>query len=161
MVVNRLRNVSYLCEMKGENTVTPKAVNLAKVGDCCLNPDCVLYKSVEGSRVIKFGKTKQCRQKYKCKECLQVFSSRKGTIFYGKRTDEQIIVKSLEALGLGSRIESVAKTHHLKPGTVGQWLKEAGQHAQDLEASVFAGYEVGRSEVDGLWSYVKNKGKKK
>lgn len=160
-VVNRLRNVCYLCEMKRENPVIPKAVNLAEVGDCCLNPDCVLFKSVEGSRIIKFGKTKQCRQKYKCKECLQVFSSRKGTIFYGKRTDEQIIVKSLEALGLGSRIESVAKTHHLKPGTVGQWLKEAGQHARDLEASVFAGYEVSRSEVDGLWSYVKNKGEKK
>lgn len=147
--------------MREEDNEIPKAVNIAKVGDCCLNPDCVLFKALDKKNIIRFGKTRQDRQKYKCKLCLQVFSSRKGTIFYGKRTDEATIVKSLEALGLGSRLASVAKTHHLQPDTVGKWLKEAGGHAQDLEESVFLGYEVGRSEVDGLWSYVKNKGEKK
>ena len=139
----------------------PTAINIVKVGDCCLNPQCTHHKALHKNNIIKFGKTRQGRQKYRCTLCLQVFSARKGTIFYGKRTDEAIIVKSLEALGQGSRIESVAKIHHLKPDTVGQWLKEAGRHAQDLEASVFSEYTVGRSEIDGLWSYVKNKGEKK
>lgn len=139
----------------------PTAINIAKVGDCCLNPECTHHKIFDKKNIIKFGKTRQERQKYRCTICLQVFSSRKGTIFYGKRTDEAIIIKSLEALSLGSRIESVAQTHHLKPETVGKWLKEAGEHAQNIEASVFCEYQIGSCEVDGLWSYVKNKGEKK
>ena len=61
----------------------------------------------------------------------------------------------------GARLSSVCHTHNLKPETVGGWVLEAGTHAEQLEDVLFEGYQVSRSEVDGLWSYVQNKGEKK
>ena len=58
-----------------------------------------------------------------------------------------------------------AESRRLKAGkkseTIGKWIKEAGQHAERLEEVLLKEYNVGPSQVDGLWSYVKNKGEKK
>jgi|CXWL01.1.fsa_nt_gi transposase-like protein len=138
---------------------TPSAI--VHAGDCCLNAECSLYGETGAGNIIKFGKTKQGQQRYRCNDCLQTFSARKGTLFYRKRTPEDTILKSLTMVARGARLSSVSHTHNLKPETVGGWALEAGTHAGHLEEALLEGYQASRSEVDGLWSYVQHKGEKK
>ena len=136
----------------------PKTV---RVGHVCLNPDCLEFQKVDTARLVRYGKDRRGGQRYKCKVCQKCFSERKGTIFYRKRTEEALIISSLSSIGKGARLSTVSTSSGKKADTIGQWVKEAGQHAEHLEAALLGGYEVGASEVDGLWSYVKNKGEKK
>ena len=39
--------------------------------------------------------------------------------------------------------------------------RQAGKHAEALEEVLLAEYRVDRGQLDGLWSYVGNKGEKK
>ena len=134
---------------------------VAHAGDCCLNAGCPLYGGAGAGNIIKFGTTKQGQQRYRCNHCLQTCSARKGTIFYRKRTPEGTILKSLTMIARGARLGSVSHTHKLKAETAGGWALEAGAHAAQLEEALLEGHRVGRSEVDGLWGYVQNKGEKK
>ena len=130
-------------------------------GESCLNPECQHYGETGLGNIINFGRTKQGQQRYRCNRCKQTYSARKGTMFYRKRTPEETILKSLTMVARGARLSSVSHTQDLKPETVGGWVLEAGAHAGQLEEALLNGYQVSRSEVDGLWSYVQNKGEKK
>ena len=136
----------------------PKVVQAGKI---CLNPDCEKHQVVGGDNLVGYGRGKQGGQRIKCTACNKVFSERKGTLFYRKRTGEGEILDCLTMVSQGSRIAAVGQTKGKKPETIGKWVKEAGVHAGGIENALLAGYKVGASEVDGLWSYVKNKGKKK
>ena len=127
----------------------------------CLNPDCRDYQRLSNFKLVRYGKDKRGGQRYKCNTCQKCFSERKGTIFYRKKTDEGLIVSSLSSIGKGARLSTVSTSCGKKADTVGKWVKEAGQHAERLETALLTGYKVGASEVDGLWSFVKNKGEKK
>ena len=41
-----------------------------------------------------------------------------------------------------------------------RWLREAAQHAEQVEEVLMADFEVKRGQLDALWTYVGNKGKK-
>lgn len=135
--------------------------NLIHAGECCLNPDCDLYGQRGLPNIRKNGHTKQNRQRYQCTACRRTYSERTGSMFFGLRTDEDKVVQTLTALARGSRIGAAAQTQGLKEETVTKWLKRAGRHAEELEGVLFNGYDVGPSEIDGLWSYVRHKGEKK
>lgn len=137
------------------------ATTILQAGECCLNAECQDYGEKGLGNLIKFGTTKQGQQRYRCKRCLQTYCARKGSLFYRKRTPEDTILKSLTMVARGARLSSVSHTHKLKPETVGGWVLEAGTHAEELEEALLEGYQVKRSEVDGLWSYVQHKGEKK
>ena len=132
-----------------------------QAGCVCLNPDCPDCQRTSGVNLVLYGKDMRGGQRYKCNTCQKCFSERKGTIFYRKKTDEGLIVSSLSSIGKGARLSTVSTSIGKKADTIGKWVKEAGQHAERLETALFGGYQVGASEVDGLWSYVKNKGEKK
>ena len=116
---------------------------------------------VGGRNIVRYGRGKGGNQRLRCNACMKIFCRRKGTIFYRKRTEESVIINSLVSIGRGGRLASVAEAQGKKAGTIGQWVKEAGQHTAGLGNGFFEGYRVGASQVDGLWSYVKNKGEKK
>jgi transposase-like protein len=132
-----------------------------QAGQVCLNPSCEHYGDVGSGNIVRYGKDRRGGQRFRCNTCRKCFCERKGTIFYRKQTQESVIISSLTSIGLGARLSSVAHAQGKKPDTIGQWVKEAGRHAANLENVLFEGYEVGASQVDGLWSYVKNKGEKK
>lgn len=52
-----------------------------------------------------------------------------------------------------------AKGH--KADTIIDWIREAGQHAEKIEAVLLADCRLSRGQIDGLWAYVGNKGEKK
>lgn len=137
---------------------------LAHVGDYCPNEDCQDYGKLQNEvqqNIIKFGKTKKGRQRYRCKTCKQTFTETKGTLLYGKRTAEEEILEVLALLAEGSRLSSLSRVKGHKEDTIMQWLEEAAAHAEEVEAALLAKYQITRGQLDGLWAYVGNKGEKK
>lgn len=137
----------------------------AKVGDFCPNEACRDYgKLQEGqsqANIRKFGKTRRGVQRYECKTCERTFTETKGTILYRKRTPEHELLETLALLAEGNRISSLSRVKGFKEDTILQWLREAADHAEQVEEVLLAEYEVKRGQLDALWAYVGNKGEKK
>lgn len=137
---------------------------LAQVGDFCPNSDCDDYGKLQNGQqqnIIKFGKSKAGRQRYKCKTCNCTFVETKGTIFYRRRTPEDKILDVLSLIAEGSRISSLARAKGHKEETIIDWIQAAGQHAETIEEVLLATHRLERGQLDGLWAYVQNKGEKK
>ena len=137
---------------------------LVKVGDFCPNKSCDDYGKVQSAsqhNIIRFGKTPQGHQRYRCKTCKRTFVETKGTLFYRRRTSADEILEVLALLAEGDRISSLARVKGHKEDTILEWLQEAAEHAEAVEAVLLADYQITRGQLDGLWAYVGNKGEKK
>jgi transposase-like protein len=136
----------------------------ARVGDFCPNPDCDDHSKLQGegqTNIIRFGKTKAGRQRYKCKTCNGTFVETKGTIFYRRRTSEEEIIDTLTLIAEDSRISSLARAKGHKEETIIDWIRAAGEHAEKVEEMLLAEHQIKRGQLDGLWAYIRNKGEKK
>ena len=137
---------------------------LTQVGDFCPNESCSDYGQCQGEgqhNIIKFGWTKAGRQRYKCHTCGQTFTETKGTLFYRRRTSDEEILDTLVLIAEGNRISSLVRAKGHKEDTIIDWIREAGQHAEKIEAVLLADYRLSRGQIDGLWAYVGHKGEKK
>jgi len=135
----------------------------AKPGDFCPDEACPDYgKPQDGQQqnIKKAGKTKKGVQRYQCKTCHVTFTQTIGTIFYRKRTPEHEILETLALLAEGSRISSLSRAKGFKEDTILAWLREAAQHAEQIEEVLMGDFKVKRGQLDALWSYVGNKGEK-
>jgi transposase-like protein len=137
-----------------------KMAELAKVGSFCPNPACSDYEQLDG-RIIRYGRTRAGVQRFKCLSCGRTFTATRGTIFYRRRTEDAEIVECLALLAEGSRISSVSRVKGHKEDTVAAWLTEAAEHVEAVENVLLSEFRINRGQLDGLWSYVKNKGGKK
>ncbi len=130
---------------------------LAQTGQFCPNPDCDRFNNTEDHALIKHAKTKQGKQRYRCKACGKTFSENKGTIFYGKQKKPEVIIETLLLIAEGTGIRATARIKGLHPETVLNWLKAAAAHAEEIEHILLEDYRVDRAQIDGLWSYVGKK----
>ena len=137
-----------------------KEHKLASAGTFCPNKDCQLYAQVDEGNLIKFGKSKQGVQRYRCKSCATTFSATRGTLFYRKHAPPKDILETLALLAEGVRISSLSRAKGFKEDTILGWLREAARHAEAVEEALMGDYEVSKAQVDGLWAYVGNKGQK-
>jgi len=75
---------------------------LAQVGDFCPNSSCSNHDQCAGEGspgiIIKHGKTRSGRQRFRCKACGSSFTSSKGTLFYRKRNSEKTIIDALSQI---------------------------------------------------------------
>jgi len=136
----------------------------ARPGDFCPNEACADYGKLQTDQqrnLQKYGKTRQGVQRYRCKTCGKTFTETFGTIFYGKRTPEHEILETLALLAEGNRISALSRVKKHKEDTILQWLREAAQHARQVEAVLMADFKIKRGQLDALWTYVGNKGGKK
>jgi transposase-like protein len=136
----------------------------AQVGDFCPDETCPDYgkrQSDQQHNIIKYGKSKTGRQRYKCQTCGATFTETKGTIFYRRRTSEDEIIDTLALIAEGNRISSLVRAKGHKEDTIIDWIREAGQHAEAIEEVLLSEYHLTRGQIDGLWAYVGNKGEKK
>lgn len=134
--------------------------NLAQVGDFCPYRDCPDFGKTDHGNVIKFGKTRQDKQRFRCKTCGKTFNENYGTILHGKRTEEKDILETLALLAEGVRISSLYRAKGFKEDTILKWLRQAASHADRLEDVLLKDYRIERGQLDALWSYVQNKGQK-
>jgi transposase-like protein len=133
---------------------------LALAGTFCPDEECHYYAKVDEGNLIKFGKSKQGVQRYRCKSCATTFSATRGTLFYRKHTPLKDILQTLALLAEGVRISSLSRAKGFKEDTILRWLREAARHAQAVEDVLLADYRLSKAQVDGLWTYVGNKGQK-
>ena len=66
----------------------------------------------------------------------------------------------LALLAEGNRISALTRVKGIKEDTILRWLREAARHAEQLEAVLMKDFQLKRAQLDGLWSYVGNKGEK-
>jgi len=130
---------------------------LASVGDFCPNPECDDYGDVEAKVIIRYGKTRDGRQRYQCKSCKKTFNERKGTMFYNRKTEEKDIFECLALLAEGVRISSISRSKGFKEDTILSFLRQAARHAEQVEAILLNDYEISQVQIDGLWTYVGHK----
>ena len=58
-------------------------------------------------------------------------------------------------------IAAVARVKGVKEDTVSSWLKEAASNVAEIEEVLLKNYHVDKAQMDSLWTYVGNKGKKR
>lgn len=138
---------------------------LAQTKDFCPNAACPDYGKLQSDQpkpnIKKLGKTPRGVQRYQCKTCGKTFTETKGTIFYYKHAEEEQILEVLALLAEGNRISTLTRVKGIKEDTILRWLREAAQHADQVEDVLMEKFHLKRAQVDGLWSYVRNKGEKK
>lgn len=138
---------------------------LAQTKDFCPNATCPDYGKLQNDQpkpnLKKLGKTPRGVQRYQCKTCGKTFTETKGTIFYYKHAEGEQIMEVLALLAEGNRISTLTRVKGIKEDTILRWLREAAQHADQVEDVLMEKFHLKRAQVDGLWSYVRNKGEKK
>ena len=134
---------------------------IVKVGSYCPHEDCEQYGTVDKGNVTKYGKSKQGRQRYYCNSCKRVINENHGTIFYRKKKSAKDIIETLALLAKGSTVSAVVEAKGYKAETIEGWLLEASKHAEEINAILLEDYDLGPSQIDGMWNFVKNKGSKK
>lgn len=132
----------------------------AQVGDFCPYQACPDFGTTDHGNLIRFGKTRQGKQRFRCKRCGKTFNENYGTLFHGKRTEEKDILETLALLAEGVRISSLHRAKGFKEDTILAWLRQAAAHAEQLEERLLTDYRIERGQLDALWSYVGNKGQK-
>jgi len=136
-------------------------MKLVAAGSCCPNESCEQYGKVDAGNIIRYGKSGEGRQRFQCKTCGKTFNDRTGTLFHGRKTPVKDILEVLAMLAEGMRISSIARVKGLKEDTVLDWLREAARHAEQVEAVLLNQYRISQSQIDGLWTYVGRKEKKR
>ena len=138
---------------------------LAQTKDFCPNRACPDYGKLQSDQsqpnLKKLGKTRRGVQRHQCKTCGKTFTETTGTIFYRKKAQADEILEVLALLAEGNRISTITRVKGIKEDTILRWLREAAHHMQELEAVLLKDFHLKRAQIDGLWSFVQNKGEKK
>ena len=102
----------------------------------CPAPDCAYHGWLGRGNVRANGHPGgQSWRQLQCVSCHGYFYETHGTIFHGKRSSPELIVRVIACLAEGLGIRGTARVFEIDPNTVLQWLVEA---AEQLKA--FAGY---------------------
>jgi transposase-like protein len=134
---------------------------LAQVGQFCPNEHCALYGEIEAAQIIRFGKTKNGTQRYRCKACGQTFTETYGTVFYRRQASPETILETLALLAEGVRISSISRAKGIKEDTILDWLRAAARQAAEVEEALLKDYRISQAQLDALWTYVGHKGHKR
>ena len=131
---------------------------------CCPNEECPAYGRLGddplhdivgcGTYTTTHG---EVRQMYRCNVCGKLFSETAGTPFFGLKTPMKTVCIALQELAEGLGIRAVARIHGVKPDTVLDWLKKAGQHCQALSEYMMQELNVTQVQMDELWTFVRKK----
>jgi transposase-like protein len=133
---------------------------LVPPGSFCWNPACPDYAKLGKHNIIKFGRTKRGVQRFRCTSCKKACCAHKGTVFYGKRHAQETILECLAMLADRNSLTAIHRIKGVKEETVMQWLHEAAQHVEQVEALLMAHHCLSRVQLDALWTYVGHKDQK-
>lgn len=138
---------------------------LAQTKDFCPNQVCPDYGKLQIDQaqpnIKKLGKTTRGVQRYQCKTCGKTFTETRGTIFFRKHAKEDEILEVLALLAEGNRISTITRVKGIKEDTILRWLREAAAHVAELDEVLLKDFHLKRAQIDGLWTFVQNKGEKK
>src|SRR5947199_6783241 len=84
------------------------------------------------------------RQRYRCKQCKQTFSARRGTMFEGLRKPTELIVIVVTLLAFGCPVQAIVQAFGLDERTVASWRDRAGKQCQRVHQAIV---EQGRLDL--------------
>lgn len=97
------------------------------------------------------------RQLFKCEVCEKAFSETAGTPFFGLKTPMHTVCTALKELSEGLGVQAVARVHGVKPDTVLEWIRKAGQHCEQVSEYMMRELELTQVQLDELWTFVHKK----
>ena len=75
----------------------------------------------------------------------------------GWHTPAKEIIETLALIAEGGRVSSLSRVKGYKEETIRNWLQQAAEHVERVEDVLMQEYEIGRGQLDGLWSYIGHK----
>jgi hypothetical protein len=119
----------------------------------CPNPDCVYRGWVGWGNLRANGHPNggPWRQLL-CVVCRGYFLETLGTIFHGKRSSPDLIVRVIACLAEGLGIRGTARVFEVDPNTVLQWLVEAAEQLRAFSQHVLHGIRVRQVQLDELFA---------
>ena len=87
-----------------------------------------------------------------CIACRRYFLETLGTLFHGKRTSPDLIVRVIACLAEGLGIRSTARVFEVDPNTVLHWLVEAADQLQAFSAYFLHDLHLRQVQLDELYA---------
>jgi len=87
-----------------------------------------------------------------CVSCQGYFSTTHGTIFYGKRSSVELIVRVIACLAEGLSIRGTARVFEIDPNTVLSWLVEAAEQLKAFSAYFLHELHLNQIQLDELYA---------
>jgi transposase-like protein len=90
------------------------------------------------------------RKRCQCKTCNHTFSYRRGTLFYGLRHSEELVMWVVGLVAWGCPVAALVAVFELDERTVAAWLRRAGVHAETFQHQQVQGLDLEQVQVDEL-----------
>lgn len=62
-------------------------------------------------------------------------------------------MENLALIAQGNRLSSVVRDKGHKKDTILDWIRDAAEHAETIEAVLSADYQIECGQLDALWAY--------
>lgn len=93
----------------------------------CPNLDCPARGQLGQGNIWIHSRTPP---RYRCRVCGKSFRERAGTLFFGRRTDEDTITRVITLVGNGCPIPAIEVAFGFQAQTVRDWVEAAGNHCE-------------------------------
>jgi len=143
--------VCYLCL-----TMTDAEFIKFREQQYCDNSSCSEYGKV-GQGNIKTKNRKKAQ--LHCNKCKQIFSARKGTMFFGLRTPIDKIVRVLGLLASGMGVNAVCRENDVTGDSLRAWIIVASKQVNEMSAYMEQDMHLEQIQIDEFWSFIRKKTK--
>jgi hypothetical protein len=119
----------------------------------CPNPDCTYRGWVGWGNLRANGHPNSGPwRQLLCVVCRHYFLETLGTLFHGKRTSVELIVRVLACLAEGLGIRGTARVFEVDPNTVLQWLVAAAEQLRAFSQHFLHDVQVRQVQLDELFA---------
>ena len=119
----------------------------------CPEPDCSYQGWLGRGNIRSNGHPGgQPWRQLQCVSCHGYFYETRGTIFHGKRSSPELIVRVLACLAEGLGIRGTARVFEIDPNTVLQWLVEAAEQLKAFSAYFLHELHLTQVQLDELYA---------
>jgi transposase-like protein len=117
----------------------------------CQNTQCAYFNKVEGKEIIKYGKSRNGRQKYLCKQCKKVFTETYDTHLYGRKLTKAQLNEIYRLLVQKHSIRSIERITGHHRDTISKLSIALSMNPKSTERIIFFSMNIQKAEMDEIW----------
>ena len=121
----------------------------------CSNPNCLDYGKMGMGNIVRYGRDKNGKQRFKCKSCKGVFVETKNTVFYNRKLSEDQIIMICKLLVEKNGIRAIERIMEIHRDTISDVIEDLARHAMAVTDFLIKNVGLTEVQVDELWSFVK------